>query len=126
MQKGSYQYLDTSLRFGYNEGAEGGLGAPGILGAPGMFDAAASIKSASVAPQPEQTLAVMGFDLPHLGHTMAPGAAAGGSVGSFALQNGHTTGLKFGDTIFLPHSGQSCGPVVVSGGLKHIINPFLS
>ena len=54
----------------------------------------------------------------------APGvegpAGAGASAGRGALQNGQTTGRKFGETIFLPHSGQISGPEVVSGGLKHM------
>lgn len=36
------------------------------------------------------------------------------------MQNGQFTGRKFGETIFLPHSGQISGPDVVSGGLKHM------
>ena len=77
--------------------ALGGFGAPG---APGVEGAPGLVGAAAV------------------------GAAPSGGRGS--LQNGHATGLKFGDTIFFPHEGQTSGPVVVSGGLKHIMFPFLS
>lgn len=55
-----------------------------------------------------------------LGAPGAPGVGAAPSGGSGALQNGQFTGRKFGETIFLPHSGQTNGPDVVSGGLKHM------
>lgn len=56
----------------------------------------------------------------------AADAGASGAPGNAALQNGQVTGVKFGDTIFLPHSGQTSGPWVTSGGLKHIVFSFSS
>jgi len=50
----------------------------------------------------------------------AAGAAGESNSGSFALQKGQLIGLKLGDTIFFSHSGQINGPLVVSGGRKHI------
>jgi hypothetical protein len=104
----------------------GALGAPGALKAVGAGLAAmAAMKSASVAPQLEQTLAVAGLTVPHFGHLMIVGVLTLGSGGSAALQNGQATGRKLGDMIFLPHSGQTSGPEVTSGGLKHM-TPSLS
>jgi len=84
----------------------------------GIFSSSAI--SASEAPQPEQVFVVIGLTSPHFGHLTIPGAKGSGSEGSGALQKGHATGVKFGETIFLPHSGHISGPVVTSGGLKHI------
>ena len=76
--------------------------------------------------------AVGGFGAPGAPGAEGPpgwlGAAAAGaspSGGKGSLQNGHTTGRKLGDTIFLPQEGQINGPEVVSGGLKHMAFPFL-
>jgi hypothetical protein len=113
-------------------GVPGILGVPGIFGAPSGLGAAgaagaapeaamAAMKSASVAPQLLQTFAVVAFFVPHFGHSIMPGACAWGSFGSSALQNGQLSGLKFGETIFLWHSGQMSGPDVVSGGRKHMV-----
>lgn len=52
------------------------------------------------------------------------GTAGASGPGNGSLQNGHVTGRKFGDTIFLPQAGQMSGPDVVSGGLKHMAIPF--
>jgi hypothetical protein len=80
----------------------------------------AALISSSVAPQPEQDVAVRGLSVPHFGHLMEVGALTLGSGGRAALQNGQVVGRKLGETIFLPHSGHFSGPEVVSGGLKHI------
>lgn len=53
------------------------------------------------------------------------GATDSSAAGSGSLQKGQTTGRKFGDTIFFPQAGHISGPEVVSGGLKHIVVPFL-
>ena len=87
--------------FTYAFGADGAWGAAaGALGALG----------AAGAPEPPIGVGALG------------GVAASG-WSSGALQNGHVTGTKFGETIFLPHDGQINGPEETSGGLKHMINP---
>lgn len=86
---------------GYAWGAAGGTVGFGAVGAPGVAG-------------------VAGVFWPGM-----PGAAGSSTAGSGSLQNGHVTGRKLGDTIFLPHAGQMSGPDVVSGGLKHMAIPFL-